>query len=142
MGQDGIMSLRLEGKNGLTAGGDVEKWLNNFDNFREEMATRISTSLDLSKEQGDAAVSAAWNHLFMGDFIESADFYRQLTPTEVVSDKFRTFYHLWTKGLGKFGVWKIAGVDSGSGKEEPFWPPIWQNGWLIGFKMNKVLKLN
>jgi len=122
-GENGIMSLRLESDKGLTPGGKVEKWLNNFDTFREEIAGKISKSLGLTKEQSDAAVSAAWNHLYMGDLIESADFYRQLLPTEVLSDKIRTFYHLWTKGMGKLGVWKIAGVESGTGKEEPFVAP-------------------
>lgn len=50
------------------------------------------------------AVATAWNFLFVGNIVESADIYRQLKPTQVNSDKMRTFMMPLEKFLQKMSV--------------------------------------
>lgn len=70
------------------------------------------------------AVSAAWNFLYVGDSVESWDYFRELKPTVCVSDKLRTMDHPMIKALGKWGVWKgyqtPGEVVAAEGQEEPF----------------------
>lgn len=81
---------------------------------------RIKVTEDRKRE----AVSAAWNFLYVGDSVESWDYFRELKPTVCVSDKMRTMDHPMIKALGKWGVWK-GYMDSAKrvtpdGQEEPF----------------------
>lgn len=65
------------------------------------------------------AVATAWNFLFVGNIVESADINRKLKPTQVNSDKIRTFMRPLEKFLQKMSLRK--GVDGmNDGTEEFF----------------------
>jgi hypothetical protein len=51
-------------------------------------------------------VSLAWDFLYIGNTLESADTGRQLPPSEFMSDNVRTMYHMHAKLMGKVGVVK------------------------------------
>jgi len=117
----------------------VLKSLEDFDTLRDRVARQVAAKrmgiADVSavREVGTAdieAVSAMWNFLFVGDSIEAWDYYRQLKPTWICSDKLRTAYHLRTKALGKWRIWKASGELGEEGEEEPFVSPA-MAGWVL-----------
>jgi len=105
-------------------------YLTHFEAYKEQLALRLDGEgdLEVAYNQGKraslksrSAVGAAWNFLYVGNLIESADVDRQLKPTEIVSDKIRTMVHPLQKALGKWGVYKegqgkLQGI---TGEEEP-----------------------
>lgn len=76
------------------------------------------------------AVATAWNFLFVGNIVESADVYRQLKPTQINSDKLRTAMMPLEKFLQKMKVKKTR-LD---GSEEFFGGSIalWAGDMLSG----------
>lgn len=98
----------------------------NFEEYRKDIAAYIRNKVgDRLGDRGEVeATSTAWNFLYIGDSIESWDYFRELKPTKVVSDKLRTMDHMMIKALGKWGVWKgYMGPKepvAAEGQEEPF----------------------
>jgi len=90
--------IRFKQKRELTDAEVEYKWL--VDNALEEKR----------------AVATAWNFLFVGNIVESADVYRQLKPTQVTTDKIRTMMMPLEKFLQKIGIHE----ESITGKEEGF----------------------
>lgn len=93
------------------------------------------------------AVAAAWNFLYIGNTIESADVDRQLSPSEPISDKLRTMIHPMQKALGKWCVYKEGKIISEkeedlkykkvTGEEEPMGGLI--AGWIkYHLKMDEI----
>lgn len=76
------------------------------------------------------AVATAWNFLYLGNIIESADIYRHLKPTQIGADKIRTMFRPGEKGLQKGG---LRG-ESLSGSEEGF-----GRGFLYMKRMSETL---
>ena len=118
---------------GLPLNEQTNNWLTHFEAYKEQLALRLDGEKDLKKIEeaynkgkrasleSRSAVGAAWNFLYVGNLIESADVDRQLKPTEIVSDKIRTMIHPLQKALGKWGVHKegkgkLQGI---TGEEEP-----------------------
>lgn len=91
-----------------------------------------------------AAVAVAWEFMYIGNLLESADEDRLLKPSEPVSDKLRTMIHPLAKAMGKWGIYKgdkeghkgVYGKDEKEGKydvvtgeEEPMGGPI--AAWVL-----------
>lgn len=103
--------LEYREKNKRNKGGDLTdaeieyKWL--VDNCLEEKR----------------AVATAWNFLFVGNIIESADIYRQLKPTQVNSDKIRTMMMPLEKFLQKIGIYEdeLTGMEESYGGNLALW---------------------
>ena len=87
----------------------------------EKDPERAYNSGKRAKLETRSAVGAAWNFLYVGNLIESADVDRQLKPTELCSDKIRTMIHPLQKALGKWGVYKEGKekLEGVTGEEEP-----------------------
>lgn len=109
---------------------EVEKYLTHFESYKETLALRLDGDSEAEKSYNEgkrasfksrSAVGAAWNFLYIGNIIESADVDRQLKPTEVVSDKIRTMIHPLQKALGKWGIYKEGkgSLQGITGEEEP-----------------------
>lgn len=102
----------------------VKYKLEHFFKYKVKYAKGLKVSgRKLTDEQKTEAVSAAWNFLYVGDSVESWDYFRELKPTVIVSDKLRTMDHPMIKALGKWGVWKGSekpGWIIDQGQEEPF----------------------
>jgi hypothetical protein len=120
---DGRVYLRLKNTNGVMDP-EVFKMLDDFKKLRAMVAGQVAEKLtgreSVAREVDIEAVSAAWNFLFVGDSIEAWDYFRQLKPTWICSDKLRTAYHLRSKALGKWRIWKASGELGEEGEEEPF----------------------
>lgn len=69
------------------------------------------------------AVATAWNFLFVGNIVESADIYRQLKPTQVNSDKIRTLMMPLEKFLQKLNIRKglLRGTEESFGGSIFLW---------------------
>lgn len=91
-----------------------------------------------------AAVAVAWEFLYIGNLLESADEDRLLKPSEPISDKLRTMMYPLAKAMGKWGMYKgdkegHKGVyeegekrgkyDKVTGEEEPMGGPI--AAWVL-----------
>lgn len=105
-------------------------FLTHFEAYKEQLALRMDGEKEPEKAYSSgkrasietrSAVGAAWNFLYVGNLIESADVDRQLKPTEIVSDKIRTMIHPLQKALGKWGVYKEGQgkLEGVTGEEEP-----------------------
>lgn len=64
------------------------------------------------------AVATAWNFLFVGNIVESADIHRKLKPSQVNSDKIRTFMMPMEKFLQKLSLRKDKKREDGTVEEE------------------------
>lgn len=125
-----------EGKFGSPLDTKVDYILTHFEAYKEKLALKMQypgktedeiNKMYLNEERANdsirGSVATAWNFLYIGNIIESADVDRQLKPTEVVSDKLRTMIHPLQKALGKWGVYKegksMQDLDGVTGEEEP-----------------------
>lgn len=93
--------------------------------YKKQVAVKLmEVNKALSKTEAIEATSAAWNFLYIGDLIESADLYRELTPSTALGDQVRTADHLKNKAYGKWGVQKqfkgVNEVVTSPGMQEPF----------------------
>lgn len=87
--------------------------LENFDSFRSEAENYLlNKKIQGIKSNGEIeAVSTAINFLYLGDSFESWDYFRELKPTKIISDKLRTIDHPMIKALGKWKVWKTGSMQ-------------------------------
>jgi hypothetical protein len=76
-------------------------------------------------EDAKIALGTAWNFLFVGDVVESADEDRLLNPGKAYGDKVAAMFHPEAKFLRKFrlrfpGARPVVGKEQFTGEEEPF----------------------
>jgi len=109
---DGRMLLRLKlekGPDGKVISKKIDKetkqkveYLSGYK--KEVVAEMMKANPGMSNTQATEAVSVAWNFLYIGDLIESADLYRELTPSTCVGDQVRTADHPGIKAKIKWGI--------------------------------------
>ena len=97
---------------------------------REDVRNKKKTDAELEYEwrvqnalEEKRAVATAWNLLFVGNIVESADIYRNLKPTQINSDKIRTMMMPLEKFLYKLSIrkGKIAGDEELFGGNLTLW---------------------
>lgn len=173
LSEEGANLLRLKRENGpdkvrgtlLLA--EMEDKLVHFQIYKEKMALRFQFT-EKSKQEIDvlyndeawfkknkaseegmacrSGVAAAWDFLYIGNTLESADVDRQFKPCEIISDKLRSMIHPLQKAMGKWGVYKEGENDDEeytdvTGKEEPMGGPI--AAWVkYHLEMDKVRGLD
>ncbi len=76
--------------------------LNDFQTFQEKLIKQLSEDLDIEELDAKAAVAVAWNLLFIGNVVESADTERNVDPSGVYGEQIRAFMHPLVKALKKF----------------------------------------
>jgi len=110
-------------KKGVVQGASWEKSLASFRRYQVILADKIARDEGLSDINAKAAVSMAWNFLYVSNVFESADSEREISggSGNVFGEQIRSMIHPLSKAMIKFGVEQGSTDESRSEGTEEGW---------------------
>lgn len=132
--EKGYFAIKLkmtnpEGKVDFRRATDI---LNRIDEYRKELREKLMLEKGLSETDARRAVAVAYNLLFIGDAIESADKDRVAYDFVTFSSPDRAFFHPASQARAKWGI--IGDVEEGHDPEKLGYDEKWGGNigdWVI-----------
>jgi hypothetical protein len=95
-----------------------------FQEFQERLIKEMLVKKIVeSPADARAAAAAAWNFLFVGNIVESADIQREVNPSGVFGEQLRAFMHPLAKAISKYKahIPTPVGTEEGWGGKVGIW---------------------